>query len=106
MISASLLASFAEPRATSTCSRKIFCSAAGSFPARHCSRPKTHEPVNASNAALSDMMPSHLPSQICQRAIGFVATTWIWHSSMSRASVPHASHNVESPSSAVMALNV
>ena len=51
-------------------------------------------------------MPSHLPSQICQRAIGFVATTCIWHSSMSRASVPHASQSVENPSSAVMALNV
>ena len=60
----------------------------------------------ASNAAFSDTMPSHLPSQICQRAIGLVATTWIWHSSMSRASVPQASQSVESPSSAVMALKV
>ena len=52
------------------------------------------------------MMPSHLPSQICQRAIGFTATTCIGHSSMSRASVPHASQSVESPSNAVMVLSV
>ena len=52
------------------------------------------------------MMPSHLPSQICQRAIGFTATTCIWHSSMSRASVPHASQSVDSPSRAVIVLSV
>jgi len=52
------------------------------------------------------MMPSHLPSQICQRAMGLVATTCIWHSSMSRASVPHASQRVERPSKPVMTLNV
>ena len=65
-----------------------------------------HGPEIASNAAFSDTMPSHLPSQICQRAIGFVATTCIWHSSMSRASVPHASQSVQKPSSTVIALNV
>ena len=58
------------------------------------------------NAAFSERIPSHFPSQICQRAIGFTATTCIWHSSMSRASVPHASHNVESPSKAVIVVNV
>ena len=52
------------------------------------------------------MMPSHLPSQICQRAMGFTTTICIWHSSMSRASVPQASHNVDKPSSPVIAPNV
>ena len=37
--------------------------------------PNTHAPEIASNAAFKVTMPSHLPSQICQRAIGFVATT-------------------------------
>ena len=32
---------------------------------------------NIINAELSDMMPIHLPSQICQLAMGFVATTCI-----------------------------
>ena len=52
------------------------------------------------------MIPSHLPSQICHRAIGLTATTCNVQSSMSRASVPHASQSVESPSRAVMVLSV
>ena len=48
------------------------------------------------------MMPAHLPSQISQRATGFTATICIWHSSTSRARVPHASHSVAKPSSVVI----
>src|SRR5881394_92857 len=53
-----------------------------------------------------NMIPVHLPAQISQRAIGFTATICIWHSSTSRASVPHASHSVAKPRSVVMAPSV
>ena len=96
----------AEPRATNTSLRRDCWTSAGSRMARHCSSPYTLPPANASKAALSNIRPAHFPSQICQRAIGFTATTCIWHSSMSRASVPQASQSVESPSSAVMVVSV
>ncbi len=63
-------------------------------------------PARPSRLALSSRMPSHLPSQICQRAMGFTATICMEQSSMSRASVPHASQSVEKPSSAVTTLSV
>lgn len=51
-------------------------------------------PAKLSSAALSDMMPSHLPTQTSQRAIGFTVTICIWQSSTSRASVAQASQSV------------
>ena len=63
-------------------------------------------PATASSAAFNETMPSHLPSQICQRPIGFTAIIWIWHSSTSRASVPQASQSVQNPSKPVTAPSV
>ena len=57
-------------------------------------------------AAFSDMIPSHLPSQICHRAIGLMATTCTVQSSMSRARVPQASQSVDSPSRALIVPSV
>ena len=53
-------------------------------------------PRNEQQRAVKREEPSHFPSQICQRAIGFTATICIWHSSMSLASVPQASQRWKS----------
>ena len=57
-------------------------------------------------AAFKIKIPSHLPIQICQRAIGFTATICICASSTSRARVPHASQSVVNPSNVVISVKV
>ncbi|MDP4151393.1 MAG: hypothetical protein Q8943_18450, partial [Bacteroidota bacterium] len=67
MTSTSGTRSFIEARATKISLRRICCSRAGNWWARHCKRANTPPPASAKRVPFSITIPTHLPSQICQR---------------------------------------